>query len=75
MSKKKVAFTVLGACVGCLLVLLAVAALRPSHYVVSRSRVIDATPERIAPMLTDLHAWNTWNPLGCDGAHGDEDLL
>ena len=62
MSKKKVAFTVLGAFAGSLLVLLGVASLRPSHYIVSRSLVIDATPERIAPMLTDMHAWNTWNP-------------
>ncbi len=62
MSKKKVALAVLGAFIGSILVLLVVAALSPSHYVVHRSRVIDATPEQVAPMLTDMHAWNTWNP-------------
>lgn len=59
---KKIALGVLGALVGLVLVIVALGASRPSHYEVSRSRVIDATPEQIAPMLTDLHAWNTWNP-------------
>ena len=62
MSKKKLALTVLGMFAGLIVVLLGVAAMRPSHYVVTRSRVVNATPDLIAPMLTDMHAWNTWNP-------------
>jgi hypothetical protein len=59
---KKIALGLLGALAGLLLVVVALGATRPSHYEVSRSLLVQATPEQITPMLTDLHAWNTWNP-------------
>ncbi len=37
-------------------------ATRPADYQVSRSKVIAATPEQLAPLMTDLKLWSTWNP-------------
>lgn len=42
--------------------LLVTASLQPTHYSVTRSRVLSASPEEIQPLLTDLREWNTWNP-------------
>ena len=62
MSKKKIALGVLGVFASVVLIVLALGATRPTRYLVTRSLVVDATPEQVAPMLTDLHAFNTWNP-------------
>jgi uncharacterized protein YndB with AHSA1/START domain len=39
-----------------------IAALRPNTFRVERSTVIKAPPEKIFPMINDLHRFNTWNP-------------
>src|SRR5262249_54492555 len=38
------------------------ASLRPNTFRVERSTVINAAPEKIYPMINDLHRFNTWNP-------------
>ena len=42
--------------------LLLFAATRPDTFQVQRSIRIKATPERLFPMINDLHQFNTWNP-------------
>ena len=58
--------TAKAALVGALLLgvagLSAYAATRPSHYTVTRSRVVSGTPTEVAPFLTDLRQWIRWNP-------------
>ena len=41
---------------------LALAALRPATFVVKRSTLVEAPPERLHPLINDLRAFNTWNP-------------
>ena len=55
---KTILFTALAA----LAVLLIFAATRPDTFRVERSERIQATPEKIFPMINDLHRFNTWNP-------------
>ena len=43
-------------------VVMAVAATRPDSFEVQRSVSIHATPEKIFPLLNDLHHWADWNP-------------
>lgn len=62
MNAKKIALGVLGLLVVVLASVLVLAALQPSEYRVERTRVVHATPERVAPYLTDLRQWITWNP-------------
>jgi hypothetical protein len=45
------------------LALLAFAATRPDIFHVRRSTSIKAQPEKIFPLINDLHAFNTWNPF------------
>lgn len=59
---KRVLAIVGGVLAALLVTVLGLAATKPDTYRVERSRVIAAPPERIAPLLTDLRAWNTWNP-------------
>jgi hypothetical protein len=40
----------------------AVASRRPDSFTVSRSLTIRSEPERLFPLINDLHAFNTWNP-------------
>jgi len=42
--------------------LLGAAALQPDELRVERSATIEATPEQISPLCTDLKAWADWNP-------------
>ena len=42
--------------------LLAYAATRPDTFAVQRSAVIQAGPDRLFPLINDLHQFNTWNP-------------
>lgn len=44
--------------------LLAWAALRPDRFQVARSTTVQAPPEKLYPLINDLHQFNTWNPYG-----------
>ncbi len=44
-------------------VLLVWAALRPDHFSVQRSVVVAAAPEAVYPLVSDLRAFNRWNPF------------
>jgi hypothetical protein len=43
-------------------VILILAAMKPSTFVVERSVTINTTPEKIAPLINDFHNWNDWSP-------------
>lgn len=45
-----------------IVLVLAYAATRPDSFRVERSARIQAPPERVFPLINDLHAFNTWNP-------------
>ncbi len=62
MNAKKIGLAIAGTLGLLVVVVLIGAALQPDTYTVSRSRVIAASSERIAPNLTDLRQWITWNP-------------
>jgi hypothetical protein len=62
MNVKKIALGLLGALVALVVAVLVLGALQPDAYTVERSRVVAGTPERVAPYLTDLRQWITWNP-------------
>lgn len=47
---------------------LVAAALRPGSYRVERSLTVQAPPEKLQPMIADLHQFNTWNPFNRDPA-------
>jgi len=59
---RKIAFAILALLGITIVVVMAVAALQPDTYTVERSRTIAAPPEAITPLVTDLRAWNEWNP-------------
>ena len=42
---------------------LAAAVLRPNDFRVERTALIKAAPEKIYPMINDMHQFNTWNPF------------
>lgn len=42
--------------------LLLYAATRPDTFAVQRSAVIQASPDKLFPLINDLHQFNTWNP-------------
>lgn len=44
------------------------AASRPDQFHVERSVSIKAPPEKIFPLINDLHAWNDWTPYNKDPA-------
>ncbi len=46
----------------CLAFVLGLAANRPSTIHIARSARIGAPPERVYPLIADLHAFNRWNP-------------
>jgi hypothetical protein len=45
-----------------ILIVLAVAALQPATYSVTRSIAIKASPEKIQPLISDFHNWPQWSP-------------
>ena len=45
-----------------LVALLAFVATRPDSFDVARSTSIHAPPEKIFPLIDDLHAWGAWSP-------------
>jgi uncharacterized protein YndB with AHSA1/START domain len=44
-------------------VVLILAAMRPDTFRVERSAAIKAPPEKIFPLINDMHQFNTWNPF------------
>ena len=62
MNAKKIALGTLAALVALVVSVLVLAALQPDEYTVERSRLVAGSPERVAPYLTDLRQWITWNP-------------
>lgn len=38
------------------------AAISPDHFRIERTTSIDAPPEKIFPLINDLHQWKTWSP-------------
>jgi uncharacterized protein YndB with AHSA1/START domain len=50
--------------------ILAYAATRPDDFRVARTQSIQAPPDKIFPLITDLHQFNRWNPF----AKQDPDL-
>ncbi|MDE2600483.1 MAG: SRPBCC family protein [Rhodocyclaceae bacterium] len=55
---KKISLLALGIIVG----LLIAAAMKPDEFRVKRSIRIQAPPERVFPLLNDLHAFTAWSP-------------
>jgi hypothetical protein len=51
-----------GLAVVAIAVILIIAAMKPSTFIVERSVTINATPEKIAPLIDDFHNWNQWSP-------------
>jgi hypothetical protein len=47
---------------------LAFAATKPDSFRVQRTASIQAPPEKILPLISDLHAWSAWNPFEKDPA-------
>src|SRR3954470_3894082 len=43
-------------------ILLIEAAFRPDSFRVERSTTINASPEKIAPLIADFHQWLEWSP-------------
>jgi len=39
------------------------AAMRPGTFRIERSTVVNAPPEKVFPLINDLHAFNSWNPF------------
>jgi uncharacterized protein YndB with AHSA1/START domain len=42
--------------------LVAYVSLQPDTFRIARSAVIDAPPERVYPLINDLHEWERWSP-------------
>ena len=55
---KKIAIVVLALIVG----VLAFAATKPDTFRFERATTINATPEKIRPLLNDFHRWGEWSP-------------
>lgn len=54
--------TVVIAVVALIAILLVYAALKPDTFRVERSTTIRAAPEKIFPLVNDLHQWERWSP-------------
>lgn len=54
--------TLLLLCLAVIVVVLAVAATRPPEFRIDRSVAIQAPVEKLFPMISDLKAFNLWNP-------------
>ena len=44
------------------LALVAVVAMQPASYTVTRSAAINAPPEQVFPLVNDFRAWDQWSP-------------
>src|SRR5438093_11420676 len=49
-------------------VVLLSAAMMPGTFRVQRTRIIHAGPRKIAPLIEDLDAWQSWSPYARSGA-------
>jgi hypothetical protein len=47
---------------GAVSALIAYVSLRPDTFKIARSAIVDAPPERIYPLINDLHDWEQWSP-------------
>jgi hypothetical protein len=45
-----------------IVIVLVLAAMKPNTFSVQRSITINASPERIYPLISDFKAWATWSP-------------
>lgn len=55
---KKIALVIFAA----LVIIVGIAMTKPDSYTVKRTVTIKATPEKIAPLITDFHQWASWSP-------------
>lgn len=61
-SKGSIAMTSLVVIAVLIIALLLFAASKPDTFSVERSITIQATPEKIFPLINNFHAWQTWSP-------------
>lgn len=54
---------ILGVLAAIIVIILLIASTRPNRMQIARSVSIQAPPEKIFPLINDLHAFNTWNPF------------
>ncbi|HVE52512.1 MAG TPA: SRPBCC family protein [Ramlibacter sp.] len=47
---------------------LVAAAVRPDSFRVERTLTVQAPPDKLQPLIADLHQFNTWNPFNRDPA-------
>lgn len=59
---KKVILAAVVAVVAVVGILVAVVAMQPNEYAVSRSATIAAPPEKVFEQVNDFHRWNNWSP-------------
>lgn len=59
---KKVLLILAGVIAAAIIVILVIAATRPDTFQVQRAAVIQASPEKIFPLIEDFHAWGGWSP-------------
>ena len=50
------------------------AAFKPNTFRIQRSIGIQALPEKILPLLDDLHNWSRWGATGSRGSHDAENV-
>jgi hypothetical protein len=62
MSKKKIIGITFGVIVLGVGALCAVAATKPDTFRVERSATINASADKIYPLINDFHQWNKWSP-------------
>jgi Polyketide cyclase / dehydrase and lipid transport. len=63
-SRKSLLWKILIGLAAVIVLFLIVVATRPSEYRVSRSAVINATPDTVFPHVNELRKWEAWNPWG-----------
>ena len=54
---------ILGAVAVVIIGVLIAAAMRPDDFRIERSTTIKAAPEKVYPLINDLHKFNLWNPF------------
>lgn len=55
--------TILLIIVAAVIAVLIYVATRPDAFKIERTTRISASPDRVFPLIADLHAFNTWNPF------------
>lgn len=59
----KIILTVVGVVVAGVIGLLAFAATKPDTFLIQRSTVIDAPPEKVYALIQDFRQWGQWSPF------------